>query len=323
MAEGVPDMATTFSTDDVHPRDRLAYWREVATKGFARHTFRPTDPMNYDGAVRLGFLGELGVADFECDPGEVSRSANEISSSDGDDLLICAQIDGEGDATQDGRRGVVNGGSFCLLDTRRPFRTNIYRRTRSVIVQVPRQKLDVRLGPITSLTAHTMDGQKALPALAAGFLARLPSCLDAVDVVAAAGLAEQALDLLALALSSETGQNVIALSSSRAATLRRLKFEIESRLADPDLRPSTVAEAVGISVRYANALLSAEQTSLERYIVQQRLERCRRALDDPVQELRSIGEIAYGWGFSDLSHFARRFKAAFGVSPSDYRRRSA
>ena len=34
-----------------------------------------------------------------------------------------------------------------------------------------------------------------------------------------------------------------------------------------------------------------------------------------------IGDIALGWGFSDLSHFGRRFKAAFGCSASEYRKR--
>jgi AraC-like DNA-binding protein len=84
-----------------------------------------------------------------------------------------------------------------------------------------------------------------------------------------------------------------------------------------------VAEGAGISVRYANTLLSLEDTSLERYIVQRRLDCCRQALDDPIHARRSISEIAFEWGFSDLSHFGRRFKAAFGASPSEYRRRQA
>ena len=76
-----------------------------------------------------------------------------------------------------------------------------------------------------------------------------------------------------------------------------------------------MAAETGISVRYANTLLSAEGSSLERYILNRRLERCRRALEDPRHAHRTIGEIAFAWGFSDLSHFARRFKAKFGVSP--------
>ena len=73
-------------------------------------------------------------------------------------------------------------------------------------------------------------------------------------------------------------------------------------------------------MRYANALLSQQGTSLERLIVSRRLDRCRRALEDPAQGHRAIGEIAYDWGFGNQSHFNRRFKAEFGCSPSDYRR---
>ena len=76
-------------------------------------------------------------------------------------------------------------------------------------------------------------------------------------------------------------------------------------------------------MRYANALLAEEGLSIERLIVQRRLERCRLALSDATQAHRTIGDIAYGWGFSDLSHFTRRFKAAFGSAPSDYRRQHA
>ena len=61
-------------------------------------------------------------------------------------------------------------------------------------------------------------------------------------------------------------------------------------------------------------------TSLERLIVSRRLDNCRRALEDPAQSHRAIGEIAYAWGFGNQSHFNRRFKAEFGCSPSDYRR---
>jgi AraC-like DNA-binding protein len=314
-------MAMRFSTDDVHPRDRLAYWREVATKGFVRNTFVPTCPQNYRGEITLGMLGELGVADYECDPGLIGRSAEEISSGDCDDLLLCVQVRGLGIAAQDGRQSTVPHTSFCLLDPRRPFNTEIQIRSRSIIVQVPRQKLEVRLGSIAGITAHAIDAESALPALALGYLARLPSCLEGIDASAAAQIAEQTLDLVALAVSAETEWKITALSSSQASTLIRLKAEIEKRLSDPGLKPAEAAEATGISVRYANALLALEDTSLERYIVARRLERCRRALDDSAQAPRSIGEIAFSLGFSDLSHFSRRFRAEFGITPSEYRRR--
>jgi AraC-like DNA-binding protein len=50
------------------------------------------------------------------------------------------------------------------------------------------------------------------------------------------------------------------------------------------------------------------------------LARCRRALEDPRQAHRSIREIAYGWGFSDMTHFGRSFRKAYGMLPSAYRK---
>lgn len=314
-------MAIRMSTDDVHPRDRFSYWREITAKGFARNTFIPISPQDFDGSVMLGMIGDLGVAEYVCDPGSVHRSAAEISSGDCDDLLLCNLVDGRATVTQDGRHSTINRGSFCILDPRRPLETQIQARNKSVVVRVPRQKLEVRIGSIVGVTAHVMDAAKSLPALAFAYLSRLPSCLEGLDATAAAKIAEQTLDLVALAVSTEMERKIAALSSSQANTLIRLKAEIERRLSDPELKPATAAEAAGISVRYANALLALEDTSLERYIVARRLDHCRRALDDPAQALRSIGEIAFGLGFSDLSHFSRRFKTVYGSAPSEYRRR--
>ncbi len=41
------------------------------------------------------------------------------------------------------------------------------------------------------------------------------------------------------------------------------------------------------------------------------------------QSHRTISEIAYAWGFADQSHFARRFREAFGMTPRDYRIQAA
>ena len=70
-------------------------------------------------------------------------------------------------------------------------------------------------------------------------------------------------------------------------------------------------------MRYANALLAQENTSLERFIVLRRLQHCRQALEDPSHLDRTVGDIAYSCGFADLSHFSRRYKARFGCSPGD------
>ena len=41
----------------------------------------------------------------------------------------------------------------------------------------------------------------------------------------------------------------------------------------------------------------------------------------PLNVSRSIGAIAYGWGFNDSAHFSRAFRARFDLSPREWRAR--
>ncbi|MGU3286911.1 AraC family transcriptional regulator [Methylobacterium mesophilicum] len=43
------------------------------------------------------------------------------------------------------------------------------------------------------------------------------------------------------------------------------------------------------------------------------------ALADPGCTHLSIGALAYGCGFANQAHFARRFKARYGMAPSEHR----
>jgi len=98
-----------------------------------------------------------------------------------------------------------------------------------------------------------------------------------------------------------------------------LKAYIQARLNDPELSLDRTGAALGISPRYINALLETEKPSFGRYILAQRLDRCRHDLADPAHRHQQVTEIAYGWGFNDLSHFSRAFRSKFGMAPRDYR----
>jgi AraC-like DNA-binding protein len=278
------------------------------------------EPWAKQASVRSGPLGPLSVSTYECDPNEVTRGAREIARASSDDLYICLQLSGRSINFQGDREAVMDSGSFFLLDPQRPFTGRSVSRGKLIAVGMPRQMLEARTGNVAALASRTMDGRKPLSALAYGFLTMLPDRVDDLDASAADKVAEQAVDLAALALATES-QADITLASSRAVALTVLKAAIEARLHDSGLTPTVAAAAAGVSVRHANAVLAAEGTCLERYIFHRRLERCRRALEDPAQQRRMIGDIALGWGFSDLSHFGRRFKAAFGCSASEYRKR--
>jgi len=57
------------------------------------------------------------------------------------------------------------------------------------------------------------------------------------------------------------------------------------------------------------------------YLIDRRLDAAAADLRNPDMAGQDIGAIAFDWGFSDLSHFTRRFKRKFGCPPRDWRRR--
>jgi AraC family transcriptional activator of tynA and feaB len=83
--------------------------------------------------------------------------------------------------------------------------------------------------------------------------------------------------------------------------------------------PAMVSYGAGLSSRYINDLFQDEDTPLMRYIWQRRLENCRKDLPDPIHAGHRLSDIAFRWGFNDLSHFSRAFKQRFGCSPKAYR----
>jgi len=112
-------------------------------------------------------------------------------------------------------------------------------------------------------------------------------------------------------------------TAASAARHAQLLLFVEAALADPSLSPAKVAAANGLSVRQLHRLFRESGRSFGQHLRQRRLERCRDDLADPRLRALPVTEIAYRWGFNCSSHFARSFRAAFGLSASCYRHSTA
>ena len=74
-----------------------------------------------------------------------------------------------------------------------------------------------------------------------------------------------------------------------------------------------------MSLRYLHALFDSADTTLTQHLIGQRLARCHRELANPAMAWRKIGDIALSCGFQNLTHFARRFRERYGMSPQQFR----
>lgn len=315
-------MPVLISTDDVHPRDRLSYWNDAACKAFVEIECRSERGPAFRASIRSQPLADLSVSLVDTQDCSVLRSRQAIARSRSDDILLSLQLAGTALLHQVGRDAELRTGDFAVYDTQRPYRLDVAPGVRQLVLKLPRAAFERRLGPVARYAALTVSPGDGVGTFASGFIGLIPERLAALGALtpdAATSLRRCALDVIALALRHATYAPHAAMSSTRELALARLKAAIEDRLPDPGLRPASAAAAAAISVRYANELLAAEGQSLERYILARRLQHCARALSDPRHRQRTIGEIAFAWGLTDVSHFARRFKQHFGLSPRDWR----
>jgi AraC-like DNA-binding protein/mannose-6-phosphate isomerase-like protein (cupin superfamily) len=300
---------------------RNLYWHEVLCKKIIEHDCIPESRQTFRAELQAGAIADMRLVLYETSPMYCCSTVRHVNHANAEELFVVRQGAGAIIIEQDGREALLEAGDITLVDPRRPVSAKYLKGSKPLILKVPRRQLEARVGSTRQLVARSIKPLEAEHNLTSAFLTMLPAHADTLGPAAEDVVRDQALDLIAVSLTKAMDGQVPRVSSARSLVLISVRAAIEARLPDPALDAETVGATAGVSVRYANAVLAAEGTSIMRLVQARRLERRRRALEDPSQVHRTVSEIAYGWGFSDMTHFGRRFSAAYGLPPGEYRTR--
>lgn len=314
-------MTLSFSTAQLDSRAQLDYWREVVCSTFVEYEMDvPRQPsIGFLGQVTAQTVGGVGVARVVSDPHTVFRSPTLIRRSSEDDLLVNLAVQGRVTVTQQGREALLRPGDLTVYDSALPCRITCLDPFELLVLKVPRPLFDAHCPMLRDTMATQVPGDRGVGALIAPFLHSLTVHARGLAPDTSAQIGATLLELLATALSDQT---TVAgrLKAPGTVHMDRARRYIDDHIADPDLSPAVIAQALGISVRYLHAIFRAEHTSPSRWILRRRVHRAAGLLADPVRADRSVTDIAYAVGFKDASHFTRAFKSRHGVSPREYRR---
>ncbi len=301
-----------FTTRDVEPAKRLAYWSDLAERTFAGMWVNAPDPVFCAEMLRWR-LGDLVLIHPRSQASTVGRST---TARRGDRIILHLQGRGVSEQTHRGRTTVLRSGDLSICADTEPYHLTMAGDHTMLVVELPRAALATRLPDLDSRIGRLVRSASPRVRLFHDFLLSLWRQGDQSDSDPGwqEGVSNVLLDLLSLALRED---EPIARCGNHAT--RRLHALIEARLTDPALSTGMLADELGISPRSVQNAFAQAATTPSAYIQRRRLERAAELLSgDPTL---SITGLAFDLGFNDSAYFTRCFRQQFGAPPSAWRAR--
>ena len=267
-------------------------------------------------------LDKMRLARVSSNSLTVTRRKQDIAQIADPFYLVKFQLKGESLLQQCGREAHLKPGDFALCSTTEPYQLHLPSHYQQAVLAIPQSTLQELLKSPNDFLGIRMGSEFPTHGLLSQFLFSLVQRIDMLAPAIVKRLETNILDLLITSLEAMSSADMSPQQNAVQDHLRRIKRFIAMHLQDSRLSPEFIAQAEGISKRYLHMLFKEEGISVSRYIQQQRLEACSRTLASSSMQHLSTTDIALEWGFGDLSHFHRCFKAHYSVTPRQYRLRA-
>jgi len=304
-----------WSTDAVPLRERFSYWREVVCTAARGFFGTPTEapPGTFSARVAIRICGSFRIMTVESKTGfQFARTRRDMANTPPNHYGFYLQLNGGMSSIRGEESTKLLAGDigFCQgPEYRAQFGG------RCAIVKLPRPMIERRAPWLLDRAQG-----KLAPAVRFANHVRL-HMLELTNGTPPLG--ESQTTMLADSLC-----NLIALAAADGIPATRLQPELQleallafcrQNLSDPDLSPQQAADHVGILLGTLHSRFRQTGRTFGHWVLENRLEGCSVALRDPHQRHQNISEVAYRWGFNDLSYFSKAFRAQFDMTPGEWR----
>jgi len=282
----------------------------------------PVDGAGPQTTVTTRTVGELTILEFAGQP-SVRCAAQPRAPQAGRARLLLLVLTGGACAFRggDGRLHDMREHEVLVTDCASPMELRGDEGANVVGLMAPAHLVAPRFVSLERLQAATLRSHgRGVAALLYDFLASLA---DGQRVTPGAGALVDAVGgLLSAAL-----EDCLTVEDARQGEAGRVRLEqivrhMRRHFADPGLSAADVAEAVGVSRRYLHKLYAHEGLTFRQELIALRIDACLKAFLDEQQADKTIAEIAFAAGYTDISQFNRHFRRLKGATPSAIRRAS-
>jgi len=309
----------SWSTEHLQPGKALSYWRDVICENLLQMHIQSSQERAFFGYIGKHALGPIKANFISVSEQKVWRERTAACNAKDHLFHLIHVRKGVQLIEQYGRSLKVEAGNCLLIDCLAGFEFDFPQGVEALVLEIRRDWLRGWLPAPEDAAARLIDGRSGWGATLASALSNITPTTVGASGLPAAVVAEQIVSLLALAAAHHDSSS----TTHKRALLRRVTEAMRERCHEPDLDPATVAAALGLSRRYVHLLFASAGTTFCEELYACRLHRAQRLLCDKRFEGLGIAEIAWNCGFSEPSHFTRRFRERFGSPPSAYRRNSA
>jgi AraC-like DNA-binding protein len=316
-------MQVQFTTDDLPLRDRVRVWCDY----FARqaHSITPGEIAElaaFRAEASGSVAGDFALLEIKSGFERVRRTATDVAKDKTEAFFIRRF---QGSATWRVSSGsfpvnlALDPGDFCVSSSPWQFDEEADGGASFEILVIPQAVLSPLLPGGRLARPFRLPGASPLGALLAAAMAAAKAQVPLLADELGEAVLRNLCGLVALSCRASDEASALDRESPRLAQLAALKRHIDLHIAESGLTPASAAAALGISARQLHRLFEPSGSTYARYVLRQRLLRCRDTIAGATGTGRSVVDIAFGWGFSSMATFYRAFASEFGGSPTELR----
>jgi AraC family transcriptional regulator, positive regulator of tynA and feaB len=304
-----------WSTGQMQPGKALSYWKDVICENLLEMHIRTANEAEFHGDISKCTFGPLKANFIAVSEQHVWRTGPRTRVETENVFHLIHVRKGVQLVEQYGRQLRIEAGNCLLVDCLASFDFNFPQGVEALVLEISRDWIRGWLPAPEEAAAQVIDATTGWGATLASALGNITLTSIAALGLPQAVVAEQIVVLLALAAAPECP----TLTTHKRSLLRRVKETLRERCHETELNPAAVAASLGLSRRYIHVLFAAVGTTFTQELYACRLQRAERLLRDKRFASSGIAEIGWNSGFSEPSHFTRRFRERFGVPPTAYR----
>lgn len=312
-------MQTAIATNQLPPEVRLREWQAFLRKVCGKLEFEPRDVDHFSGEI-----GFFGLAEFPCksiggSEGRMLMSRCAAQQAGPAMYYFILQLEGACTFRQGTNEVALAPDEATLIDGSRSWEFDYSNGWRQLAVHIPARILHARsrYRPLRVVERIPPEGYaRVLSSLLVAGAQQSAS----IDPRSAQVFSDQIVSGIAHLVAMDDEIQPEHATQFQGDRLLSVQALISQHLADPNLTVDGAATLAGLSSRQLQRLFQASGVTFGDWLRQQRLEQCYFELARTNDLDISITDVAFRWGFSDMSHFSRVFRSRFGVCARDVRR---